>query len=234
MRRPRVYQTLLCALCAVGLALLIAGGQAICQELPVLDLTAPRPAGTESLGVPGIVVGGVVGVPNAATFPQRYSLPLEARIRRIKPSPLSRQQEFFVELELWNRGDSPFYLPQLRDEMRAHRPGNKARRRFSFYLDFSWPEIKEQERTLVGLTEGSDSVPESLLRLGPGESVLVLLPGNFDPVREHLPSEPTEVGLRIVCTEYLLEDDRYFIKSVSEEVGSQNTVNIPLSSNSQE
>lgn len=222
--RYHLVEGLTWAACLLVVGFLLGTGLALCQETPVLDFTVPRLPGGGSLGVPGIVVGGVIGGPESSRYPPRYRLPLEARIRAIKPDTVSAQETFVVELELRNRGDTPFYLPRLRDELKAHRPGNKRRQRFRYYFGFTLPHSKEEERALLELTDGSESVPDSLLRLAPGESVLVLLLGDLRAVHQRLPSEPVDIGVRLVCDEYLLEDEQFSIKAVSREIESENSV----------
>lgn len=217
---------------AGALLLLCIGGAVLTfatptEEIPVLDLTTKR-EGKPWLRAPGSMVSVISGGPKLVFHPPRYQLPLQAKIRRVKPSRMGAEEKFIIELELRNTGDTPFYLPQLRDRWKVHPQGNKGRRTFLFSIKFFQAGQWEEQSALVASTDGAETVPESLLRLDPQRAVLILLRGDLGPIQHRLSSELREVSLRVVCKEWTLEDERYFIQKRSENLESANDVSVTI------
>lgn len=189
----------------------------------VLDLTKEPPV-SEPLGVPGMAVGGILGLGG----PSLYPLPLDVKIQSVRPLSLSVGQTFVVEVLLRNQGATPFYLPAARDHSMAHRMGNKNRRCFTFMLRFLPPDQREESTNTMELTFGSETAPKSLLRLQPQESVLVRFEGNLSPVAQRISAGVRTLKIQADCSEYTLADDRFFIETRSVEVQSKNTIEITV------
>jgi len=194
----------------------------------VLDLTKPVPGETESMGVPGVVFGGVLSK-GAPSYPPRYALPLAAEVVRLSPSRVGRSETYVVEVRLQNTGRSAYYLPVMQEQTNTHKPGNKRRRTFDFAIRFLSPKEGQKSKAIVAVTFGSDSVPGSLHRLEPGESLHVLLPGHISMLADEI--NANEVDLQVVCRESTLEDGRYHIKALSEELVSANAARLTLREN---
>lgn len=183
------------------------------------------------MGVPGVVFGGVLSK-GAPSYPPRYVLPLVAEVVRLSPSRVGRSETYVVEVRLQNAGRRAYYLPVMQEQTNAHKPGNKRRRTFDFAIRFLSPKEGQKLKAVVAVTFGSDSVPGSLQRLEPGESLHVLLPGHIAMLADELPINANEVDLQVVCRESTLEDGRYHIKALSEELVSANAARLTLRENS--
>jgi len=206
-----------------------------CQQLPVVDLTKPAPPDAGSMGVPGAAAGGIVGGDRPVSFPPRYDLNLELRIGRLFPPALGsrvaiepKPPDFALELIVRNVGRAPFDLPIGRDQAKVQRPGNAERRTLSCRIRPESAENKIIDLPLAGLVFGSKSTPESLLRIEPQQSVLVLLPVDSAAIRGIVAKDATAADIRVVCKESMLSDDRFFVEKVSAQVVSQNAVTVPF------
>lgn len=195
------------------------------KDLRVLDLTKPISHSKESMGVPGLEFAAVGGL--GATSPRRYQLPLEVRIQAVKPASLGPGSKVIVEAILRNRSGSPFYLPASRNSLESHRPGTKGRRTFNFAIRFV-AEEREAITSLMVATVGSQTLPESLVKLNPEEAILLLLQTDSLSISQWLSAGVRDVNIRLVCSEWTLEDGRYFVKELSEEVQSQNTAQLTI------
>lgn len=215
-------------LLAIAIGTMFLGTETVCQDLPVLDLTKRPPADAKSLGVPGMAVGGVLGIGRLPLTPPRYPLPLAARIQAVHPSRVSASGEFVIELVLRNAGETPFYLPQSRDSWTVHAEGNNEKRAFFFSVRFFVPGKWEAEASVVASTSGAATLPDSLLRLNPQQSVLVLLPVRLTSIRHRLSHKAHDLSLQVICKEWTFEDDRYYIKTHSHELESENVFRISL------
>ena len=194
------------------------------EDNSVLDLTAQPTYLKPWLRMPGSSIGGGP----RGIYPPPYKVPLQVRIRAVRPSRISPADKFTVELLLHNIGEKPFYLPKFRDPWEVHVEGNKGRRSFLFLAKFFVPGKWEKEPTVVASTVAAETVPDSLLRLEPGQSVLVLLPGDLTPVADRLSPKLREISLQVVCKEWTLEDGRYYIKTRSHDLESENVFHISL------
>jgi len=155
-------------------------------------------------------------------MPRGYELPLQIKILGSKRSPGAERNNVALEVLLRNTGRVPFDLPVSRDFVRVHQVGNKGRRAFLFKTRIMPSDGPHPIEDVVGSTSSAESIADSLLRLNPGQSVLVLLPVNLTSLAKELPTRVrTDVGIQVVCNEYTLEDDRYYVKSRSEEVRSE-------------
>lgn len=220
MRLPLIVSALLLFLgVSMGELLGLSG------EVPVLDLTAKAVA-PPWLRAPGSAVGGTT---TGHTFPPKYELPLTARIQAVRPSTLDFNETFAIELVLRNTGIAPFHMPQSRDPWKVHLQGQKGRRTFLFLLRFSPPD-REEVTVVIASTQSAETVPDSQVRLGPGESVIVLLPGDLSQIREQLAPEVRQLEFRVICKEWKLADDRYFIQATSNELQSENAFQLILES----
>ena len=198
------------------------------QELPVLDLTKKRPVKGKPLPVPGASLEGIFRGGKTIIIPQPYRLPLETQIRTARPADADPRGTWIVELELRNTGDTPFYLPHSRDPWTVHAEGNKGKRAFHFSVRFFVPGKWETEASVVASTSGAATLPDSLLRLNPQQSVLVLLPVRLTSIRHRLSREAHDLSLQVICKEWTFEDDRYYIKTRSHDLESENFFRISL------
>jgi len=194
-------------------------------ELPILDLTQEPPPEERPMGAPGAVFGGGVGYD---INPPPYVLPLEARIRAVRPPSVRPGQKFDIEVVLRNTGSAPFYLPASLHTSKVHQPGNKGRHTFLFQIRFLPPEQREEMTTVMASSQSSESVAKSRLQLGPQESVSVLFRGDLALVSGWISAGVTNVSIQVVCSEWTLENDRYFIKARSKEILSHNIVEIDI------
>ena len=188
------------------------------QGIALLDLTGPVPTSQQSLRMPGSYGGAVEGV--GITGPPRYRLALDATISDVRHADTGVTRSLVVELILRNTGNVPFYLPVSRNSVDAHKDGNKGRRTFLFLLRLVPAGPRPLDEEVIASTVSAERVSDSWLLLQPQQSIRVLLPVDLIRVRQSAAAGLKEVGIRVVCEEWRLEDDRYYIKSQSEEVVS--------------
>ncbi len=189
---------------------------------PTLDLTAKAPTSEQGIGrLPG-AAGGGGGSPTGTRGTPRYRLPLEIRILR---SAITETGDFIIEVQLRNTGDIAFDLPASRDLTRVQRPGNKSQREFFFWVR---PALNDQHEVVLGgaATGGSTSVPGSYIRLEPGVPLGVLLPAAGNLITRSIPKGAKQAEIRVVCGEWTLADDRYFIQSEADELPSTNSISL--------
>lgn len=205
------------------------------QQMVVVDLTKPAPPSARSMGVPGAAYGGIVGGEHPVFFPPRYKLPLELTIRGLgPPAPGARaaiepkSPDFTLELVVKNVGGQPFDMPVGRDQAKVQRPGSKGRRTLVYRIRPENAKEKLVDLPLLGAVYGSESIPDSLLRIEPQQSVSVLLPVDAVAIARFMAKEANAAKVRIVCHEWALADDKYFIEKISDEVESQNTESVPI------
>ena len=196
----------------------------------VIDLTKKRPVNAKTMPMPGSSAGGIVGGERPIFEPPRYSLALEAKVRAIRRDSLAEGQKLVIELLLRNTGKEPFYLPVSQDSYGTHHPGNTGRRTFLFSVRFVGGNGQSLDEDGIAATSGAESRPDSLLRIEPQKSVLVLLPADSTQASRRLPADAKTMAVQIICKEWSLEDSRYFIKSISHEIQSSNAVQIELPS----
>lgn len=197
------------------------------QELatPVLDLTKPVPREQQIKAVPGISVGGVGGRP----LPSGYPLPLSVRLQSVSPQPVESGKKFTVELFLRNTGGSAFLLPASQNAVAVFKEGNKRRRSLVFSLLFVDPRSGQQTSSVMAVAVASATVPDSTLRIEPGQQIRVLFTGDLGPVADWLRTDGlTTLHMRAKVSEWLSEDLRYFVKSESTPVVSDNAITVGL------
>ncbi len=222
----------------VGVLTLVAGlisWAEPAQQLPVVDLTKPAPPDAKSMGVPGVAAGGIVGGEHPISFPPRYRLPLELTIRSLgPPAPGARAAiepkppDFTIELVVKNVSRLRFDLPVGRNPAESHRPANKGRRAFVCRIRPENAKEKLVDLPLLGSGYGSESDPHSLVRIEPQQAVLVLLPVDAAAIARLMAEEATTANVRVLCHEWRLSDDKYFIEKTSEDVESKNIVAVPI------
>lgn len=200
---------------ALGTAILLRPAQ---SEERVLDLTKTPSAGHRSLGVPGSVGGGVIGV--ASISAQAYPLPIEIRITDVTLSSKDPRRILRLKIEITNKGHAVFDLPSCVDEQSAHSPEYDGRRTFQFGAEFWTPKAKSLLRKVLDVTYSAASNPACSIAIQPDEKVLAVL--ETDVPRELLNSTDKVplIEVRALCSEWTLEDGRFFIKQSSQEVRS--------------
>lgn len=223
--RKTLYRWLVFPLVAIGAMLLASANQS--QEMLIIDLTQKLEV-KPWLQAPGAGFGVIVGGPHPVFSPPRYQLPLVVKIESVKPSSVTPTGKFVIELLVHNAGQTPFYLPRFRDPWKVHTEGHKGRRTLLFLVRFDLPDQSQLERIVVASTDSAETVPESMLRLAPGQSVRALLPADLGPVRDRLPPKTRDVTFRVILHEWTLEDDRYFIKALSEDLESANAATVAI------
>ena len=205
------------------------------QQMPIVDLTKPTPPDAGSMGLPGAAYGGIVGGEHPVSFPPRYKLPRELTIRGLSPpAPGARaavepkSPDFTLELVVRNVSGQPFDLPVGRDQARVQGPGSKGRRTLLFQIRAENTKEKLVGLPLLGAVYGSESAPDFMLRIEPQQSVLVLLPVDVAAIARFMAKEANAAEVRIVCHEWALADDKYFIEKISDNVESRNTESVPI------
>lgn len=210
---------------AAGIATLIAEPErSLGQEREpptVLDLTADVPSSQQGYpGIPGMSGGG--GWRPGPTDTVRYGLPLTAEILDASPD---KDGNFVFELLLRNTGNVPFGLPSFRNLTTIEKPGNKARRVFFFQVQPVGGGTHEGQTVGSAATGGSTSIPGSIIRLDPGKSMRVLLLASSNLLRRSFKQESEKLGVRIICAEWKLDDNRFFLNGISTQLESVNTIN---------
>jgi len=198
-------------------------GQSISAQ-PVLDLTQSVPATQAGHpGIPGQSWSGG-GNPGAADN-SHYQLPLTIQILH---SSTSDERGFVIEVLLRNMGQAFFDFPSSRDLAKVEQKGNVSQRILFFRVQPVGEKQQEIETIGFAATGGSTSVPNSFIRLAPGEALRVLLPASNDMVRRAFKGPAEQIELRVLCSEWQLEDTRYFIRASSEDTPSKNAIKFVL------
>jgi hypothetical protein len=207
----------------VGYSLVVrAQVTATSQPSRVLDLTEKISSAEQGFpGIPGQSFGGPVGLKDSS----RYQLPLEIQILAVSARG---EGDFTLEILVRNIGNADFELPSSRNITLVEKAGNKSQRIFFFHVKV--PPVQQAESVDVGFaaTGGSTSVPNSFLRLAPGESLRVLLPASAEMLKRAFKQPMEHVEARVVCSEWQLEDARYFIRAGSDDAASKNVINFVL------
>ena len=190
-----------------------------------LDLTARVPMDQQGYrGIPGQAWygGGDPKVPDES----RYQLPLEVRVQHLSAN---EQGDFILEILLRNAGGAPFDLPSQLNLTKVEQAGNKARHIFFFRVQSAMKDSRDAETVGFAATGGSKSLPDSFRRLDPGQVVRVLVSVSADNVaRIFEQSKQPLVEVRVICNEWQLEDDRYFIRASSDEATSKTVIKFAL------
>lgn len=193
---------------------------------PTLDLTKPVPREEQPIGVPGSEIGGVQGQPLSG----RYHLPLAVKLKSLSPPRVRVGKKFTVQVLLRNTGDSDFLLPASRNAATVRKQGNTGRRTFLFSLTMDDPTAPGRPISAVmASTDGANTIPDSFLRIEPGQSVRVIFTGY--PLSSWYPTQAWQrnrVRVRAQVSEQKYEDKRYFIENEAEPVPSDNSVLLDL------
>jgi hypothetical protein len=199
----------------------------------MLDLTQPVPREEQLTGFPGASVGGIGGV---GRIPPYYTLPLAVDLRSISAQAIKGREKFHVEVLLKNTSNSSLFLPASQLHASILKQGNRGRRTMLFSLVLEDSQEGRNLSFIVGLSDGSETVPGSFLRLEPGQTVRVLLASGLNSVDEQdtlsqwVKDGVKEVKVRAQVKEWTYEDRRYFIENRSAPVTSNNTVMLEIAS----
>lgn len=187
------------------------------QRSSPIDLTAPPPANEQGRGVPGATGGGTSAGPLA---PNTYPLPIRLTIVR---AISSENSDFVLEVSVQNVGRAPFDLPISQNISQIEGPTNTGRRVFFFRILSAPTNTHRAETVGSAATAAAKTVPDSAVRLAPGQSVRVLLRADADSVRKALRTGTEGLTVRVVCSEWTLQDGRFFIQAEATELPSLNT-----------
>jgi hypothetical protein len=229
---------ILSILCAMVSALALTAPSAWDQtatklKFPVLDLTAsPQPEEQGLLAIPGAAPGGITG---QTTTRDRYhfKLPIELEILDISPG---EGENFAVTVLLRNVGANAFDLPSSRNITKIEKPGNTLQRVFFIRVEpVPIPELARGENPIrevgAAATGGSTSVSGSFMRMDPGSAIQVILPVTGALLKHALERAKGKIEVRVVCNEWQLDDNRYFLNASSEEAVSKNVFGFVLRGN---
>jgi hypothetical protein len=206
-RCPSVAKVLL-AIAGAIVALGAGNGQP-----PVIDLTKSPPDRTEAAAAPGY-----------STRVPTYVLPLTLLVERVRSTAAG---ELTVDLLLRNTGSTDFELPASQDSSRILQNGNKGRSTFIFRMRTVGTRPEQVISSAVGSLSGSSSVPNSFLRLKPNAAVRILLKADIDFLEQWKTQGTTVAEVQLICSEWKLDDDRFYISATSRDLKSENVVKIP-------
>lgn len=226
-RTRRGLTARLAARSARGAVALVLCGLLAAQEVTLLDLTRPVDYPPSNLGLPGKSGGGVS---HKKSMPYDYRIPLEVTIVKVEPRevvPGSRDKVLF-EIEYTNKGPDIFFFPVSRDHGNVLRNENKGRRSVYLFIEFDNPDPVGLSTDGIGSLAGSPSIPESLKRLEPGDSVLVRALVALWQIKKLLSDTRPQVAFRAGYSEDTLEDGRFFVEKDSEQVLSHHTFTLRL------
>jgi hypothetical protein len=182
-----------------------------------LDLTAPVPENQQGRSdMPG---GGASWHTGQGT--NRTHLPLGVRILN---STVSATGDVTVEILLKNISDSSLDIPISRDVSRVEQTASKSRSLFFLRVAPVYDQKLGSDSIGSGETAGSLSIQGSLMRLEPGASLRVLIPVTATSLKRSLPKKGDRVEIRIICEQWHLDDQRYFVDRTSDKVLSVNTI----------
>ena len=198
----------------------------VAQELttPVLDLSKPAPREQQVSAVPGMSVGLIGGQP----LPSGYLLPLKIELSSIYPQPLEESKKFTVEVRVRNTSASTFFLPASQNGVEVLQREGKGRRTIAFSLIFEDPKSGRQTSSIAAVAMGAETVKDSLLRIDPGKDVRVLFTADLKPIADWLSNDLGQIQIRAGALETTFEDLRYFVKSESQPVISDDKETVSL------
>lgn len=197
---------------AALLALQIATADAQDDPTLRLDLTAPQPLEQQGIGFPGAMGGG-----GAGARPQQYEMPLNVEI--IDASVLDSGDFAFV-IRVENVGESDFEMPVSRNITDVQRTIGSPRHELLFGVRSAGS--KEDQRSIVAVTAGSQQVAHSIVRLAPTQAIRVKLRIESSWARNALPKNSKQVQVRLYCGGWILENGRFVIQASAKEVLSKN------------
>ena len=227
MRTPLAVVGRSC-ICAASAALLVAWTPTAAPqtlEVPTLDFrntVLPQP---DPLGTPQITIGATT---DGVEIPPRHSLPLELSIVRTSKAPgVGDLGALEIDLRIENTSTEVFYLPISVDPLRRSiLPGNANRRIFGLFARFH----SEGDTELAGglRWDGSDSVPESLFALMPGEPVVIKMTADLYPLWRWRENGRDTVEMHVYANEKMLEEDEFTVSSWAPELTTANAVVVSL------
>lgn len=198
--------------------------QSYSAELSQYTLDLATPSGESQKGRNDMPAGGGswrTGQKNNS----RYQLPFLIQILSVSAQD---NGDFTLEVLLRNTGNADFELPSSRNITTVEKPGNKSQRLLFFRVRPVAEKQGDAESIGFAATGGSTSVPNSFLRLAPGEAVRVLIPASAELVKRAFKGPMERVEAHVVCSEWQLEDDRYFIRASSDDAASKNVIKFVL------
>lgn len=194
--------------------LLITGTFISAQNKYKLDLTESDSAGITKFRAPGVSIGSSSGGP---VGPVSYSLPLALRI--LSATHDREKQRLVADVSLENDGTSVIAIPFSRNSA-VHRHGNRGRRKLVLTIHFQSGE-NAFVRQVAGATFGSETEPDSLLDLKPGETATIRVALRLTDAEEAALVEPaSKTTLKAGYYEYTTMDERYEISALTKEVVS--------------
>jgi hypothetical protein len=209
----------------VSLALALLFQSSALSQVTEIDLTGPSPHPPSTRGVPG----GGGGLSGERVGPQPYNTPLQVYLIEVEPTTIHRLDEkFVITASLTNIGDEPFLLPASRNLRLVERNGNRRRRRGRVFLHFQTPPQSHLDTAICGLMAGSDSVPESLHRLEPGDQVIVRADCTLSEVARLVTVDMRRLAFRVGYSERTLRDDSYKVSNISITVWSSEVYSLTL------
>jgi len=158
----------------------------------------------------------------------KYHLPLTAEIVGVSAN---KDGNFVIEVSLRNTDSAPFDLPSSSKLTTIEKPGNKSRRVFFFQLQ----PLGGRKASIVALgsaaTAGSTNLPESFVRLDPGNSLKILLLASSDLISRSFGPQSEELAVKVICNEWRLDDNRFFLNGISDELTSVNKAQFAIRHN---
>jgi hypothetical protein len=211
-------------------AVLVAGdlAQRGSQSNSMLDLTAEVPRNEQGYyhGIPGMSGGRAPGAWQPGPGDTvRYYLPLGLEILHAVPN---KDGDFVVAVLLRNTGREPFDLPSSRNITAVERPENRSRRVFFFKLLPIGVGTNEGETLGSAATGGTASIPGSFISLRPGESLRVMLPASSGLIRRAFTNGTEKLEVAVICQEWKLDDNRFFLSGISDELKSINRAHFAI------
>lgn len=194
-------------------------------EVPTLDFrhtVLPEP---DPLGRPLMTIGATT---DRQEIPPRHSLPLELSIVRTSKAPgVGDLGALEIDVRIENKSTEVFYLPISVDPLRRSiLPGNANRRIFSLSARFH--SEGDTGRAFGIRWDGSDSVPESLFELMPGEAVVIKLKASLSSLWRWRENGRDTVEMTIEADEKMLEEDEFTVSSWAPELTTANAVVVSL------
>src|SRR6266478_1858305 len=150
----------------------------------------------------------------------RLQLPLSVQILN---SSVNDTGNITVEILLKNISDSSLDIPISRDINRVEQTASKSRSLFFLRAVPVYDQKLGSDSIGSGQTAGSLIIQNSLMHLEPGDSLRALIPITATSLKRALPKNGDRVEIRIICEQWHLDDQRYFIDSTSDKVLSVNT-----------
>src|ERR1700674_947442 len=222
-----IQMVLVCLAASITIAITAFGrqGSQESQTSGVLDLTAEVPRTDQGYpGIPGMSGGGGGWRPGP-TDTQRYRLPLAVEILHASPN---KDGNFVLEILVRNTDSTPFDLPNSRNITAVEKPGNRSRRVFFFRLQPAGRGAHSGDALGSAATGASTSIPGSFISLDPGKSLRLLLLASSESLRRSFTRESEGIAVKVTCDDRRLDDNRFFLSGISDELASVNTLQFAL------